>query len=85
MTVIEIEAIETLDFDYEIECDGRYCSSPAEWKFTMKCCGAVFFACAPCLVEEERFITETVDVRCTPCKTNIYGKPIAEVWDAVRI
>ena len=46
-TILDIEAIEHLDFDVEPTCDAIIwpCTRTAVWRMTRTCCDAVFLLC----------------------------------------
>ena len=69
VTTTEIESIESLDFDYEIECEVEDCSAKAEWMMHRACCDKKDLNCTPCTdtVKTWLLVAEIMGIDCMAC------------------
>ena len=70
MTMLEIEAIEHLDFEPEDECETVFpCGNKAEWLLVHPCCGASDAVCSSCKTGFTLWLNrvDVFGINCTPC------------------
>ena len=83
MTILEIEAIESLDFEANLACESMLeCDRPIAWRLVLSCCAKVFLLCDPCKVEILQEIAANPDqtMECRFCRNHTpYGKLVMSV------
>lgn len=80
MTMMDIETIEHLDFEFTPPCEVRGCDPlEAEYKVVFACCGHTMLWCEECYVAAERYLSEGGLFACELCGTKNINKPFAMV------
>jgi hypothetical protein len=88
MTILEIEAIEHLDFDADLSCENeRGCDRKAVWRISRTCCDKTYLTCEECKASVILFMDQILEsyghISCDECGTdfltreNIIFTPIA--------
>jgi hypothetical protein len=60
MTILDIEAIEHLDFDLEDVCEAEGCDDTPVWSLTLPCCFFTLKICDGCLTKHNRWLNISV-------------------------
>ena len=80
MTILEIELLDHLDFDFIPPCEVKGCDpEPAKYRVVFSCCGHTMLWCEPCYDHSQRYLQSGGEYYCEICGAANITKPFAMV------